>query len=604
MKIGSIARFTKKLIHNAGLLAHAIIDHKISLKELYFSLSTWFLLLICFLGFATKFYTTLWVTNIIIALFVYFLILLTTNRLLLSGFTTLLLAVSFDYIKTIKWQFLMQEFSAADFFMVQLLINHGLIRLIYEYATKEIYLIIILLAINFILLWNKSDRLLDKKDLTLKHYCSLRLLSVGLALLLSMKFLDLTSNRTSYVSMLINNIKSDYEKYPHKFYGPFADVIFTMQDLYIHPKAGSVDSKLVKSLVNNGYIKNQAINNSDEMPDIIVILNESVFDPNNLDYDFAQKLDFKFFQTNQYTKQYGTLNVHTFGGSSWISEYEANTGIAHRSFAGPSYMPFITLAPITQNSIMRYLRSMGYRVEVIYPVDKNFSLAKEAYTTLGANRIQDVYELGFKPKTWANVPDSVIGDMILDVLNQNPEKPKYIFASTMVNHGPHSSFFKDHIGCSMKMHDMLCSKLNDYMSRLRQTDEEQMDLINKLMKRKRKTIIVNFGDHMPSFEGFSPQLRFMRKIEDYYKTFYHVYANFEPKDPQGNYPILDITFIPGLVLDIAGLNQDNFYRANSLIRRKCSGVLDKCKIGAGEQQILESYKTLMTEQLELPKETP
>jgi hypothetical protein len=35
------------------------VGHKISLKELYFSLSTWFILLVTFLGITTKFDTTL-----------------------------------------------------------------------------------------------------------------------------------------------------------------------------------------------------------------------------------------------------------------------------------------------------------------------------------------------------------------------------------------------------------------------------------------------------------------------------------------------------------------------------------------------------------------
>ena len=42
------------------------------------------------------------------------------------------------------------------------------------------------------------------------------------------------------------------------------------------------------------------------------------------------------------------------------------------------------------------------------------------------------------------------------------------------------------------MNDQLCSKLNDYIAPLRMTNEDQLDLIEKLMNRKKKTIIVNF----------------------------------------------------------------------------------------------------------------
>ncbi|RTK93962.1 MAG: hypothetical protein EKK61_00265 [Rickettsiales bacterium] len=574
-----------------------LVEYKISLKELYFSLSTWFVLLVLFLGITTKFNTTLILTNILLALFFYLIIILITNRLLLSGFLTLLLAVSFDYIKLIKWQFLMQELSAADFFMIKLLVNHGLFRLIYEYATKEIYLIVVLLLINFILLWNKSDTLLDKKNLGPKNFYFFRLVSFGVAILLSSKIFEVSLNKNSYFYYAIESIKSENKNYSRRIYGPFADIIFTVQDIYIEPKSGKIDENLIlEQISKEKHIITNDGASENEMPDIVVILNESVFNPIKLDYDFADKLQFKFFHDNKYTKYSGILNVNTFGGSSWISEYEINTGIPHKSFAGPSYMPFITLVPHTKNSIMSHLRGLGYHVEVLYPVDKNFSLALDSYTKLGADNVTDIYEFGFKPDSWGNIPDSMIADMIIDALDKNPEKPKYIFAATMLNHGPHSSFFLDKIGCSLSMNDQLCSKLNDYIDRLTKTSIDQSDLIDKLMKRKKKTIIVNFGDHLPSFEGFSTQLRFTRDIKDYFKTFYNINANFEIKD-KTQYSSLDITFIPGLVLDMAKLNNNNFYQANSLMRKKCDGEISNCNNNDHNDLILESYKSLIVKQL-------
>ena len=103
--------------------------------------------------------------------------------------------------------------------------------------------------------------------------------------------------------------------------------------------------------------------------------------------------------------------------------------------------------------------------------------------------------------------------------------------------------------------------------RVTRTSEDQIDLIKKLMKRKRKTIIVNFGDHLPSFEGYSTQLRFTRDIKDYYKTFYNINANFELKDDE-KYPSLDIHFIPGLILDMAKLNNNTFLQGKLTDKKK------------------------------------
>ena len=574
---------------------HRLVDYKISIKELYFSLTTWFVVLVTFLGFTTKFHLTLLIVNIIIALCVYLIIILITNRIILSGFLTLLLAASIDYVKLVKWKFLLQEISAADIFMVKLLVNHGLLRLIYEYATGEIYFVFLLLVINFILLWNKSDTLFDKQNLGLKNYYALRLVSFGVALLLGSRLFDISLDKKSYFYLTIESTKQHNENYQRRAYGSFADIMFTIQDMYVEPNIGNIDESLILNKTRAN--KTSPLVEHNEMPDIVVILNESTFNPNKLDYDFAEKLKFNFFQDSKYTKYSGTLNVNTYGGSSWISEYEINTGIAHKSFSGPSYMPFITLIPKTQTSIMSYLRSQGYRVEVAYPVDKNFSLALDSYTKLGAHEIKDIYEFGFKPESWGNVPDTMVGDMIIDALDRNPEEPKYIFASTMLNHGPHSSFCPDDIGCSRVMNDKLCSKLNDYVSRLTKTSEDQTNLIDKLMKRKKKTIVVNFGDHLPSFEGLSTQLRFARDIKDYYKTFYNVNANFDISD-KTNYTSLDITFIPSLILDMAGLNHNEFYKASSLIRKNCNGQINTCaNKNKNIDNMLESYKTLISKQL-------
>ena len=129
------------------------------------------------------------------------------------------------------------------------------------------------------------------------------------------------------------------------------------------------------------------------------------------------------------------------------------------------------------------------------------------------------------------------------------------------------------------------------------TNEDQLDLIKKLMNRKKRTIIVNFGDHLPSFEGFTTQLRFTRDIKDYYKTFYHVNANFNIQD-KNKYPSLDIEFIPGLLLDMAGLNGDTFYKANSIMRKKCKGIISLCHgQNKDTDDMLESYKSLIVKQL-------
>ena len=136
----------------------------------------------------------------------------------------------------------------------------------YEYATKEIYLIILLVFVNFMLLWNKFDTLLNKYNLGSKNFYALRFVSFCVAILLASKLFDLALNKRSYFYMTIESIKTQTKHYPRKSYGPFADILFTLQDIYIEPLIGSRDSNLIidKALQDN----RQIIVERSEMPDI------------------------------------------------------------------------------------------------------------------------------------------------------------------------------------------------------------------------------------------------------------------------------------------------------------------------------------------------
>ena len=74
-------------------------------------------------------------------------------------------------------------------------------------------------------------------------------------------------------------------------------------------------------------------------------------------------------------------------------------------------------------------------------------------------------------------------------------------------------------------------------------------------------------------------------------------ANFDISD-KTNYTSLDITFIPSLILDMAGLNHNEFYKASSLIRKNCNGQINTCaNKNKNIDNMLESYKTLISKQL-------
>jgi hypothetical protein len=52
-----------------------------------------------------------------------------------------------------------------------------------------------------------------------------------------------------------------------------------------------------------------------------------------------------------------------------------------------------------------------------------------------------------------------------------------------------------------------------------------------------------------------------------------------------DYPVLDISFLGSLVLDVAGVPKNDYYQANTLLRERCKGRYLDCK----DTKLVASY---------------
>lgn len=334
------------------------------------------------------------------------------------------------------------------------------------------------------------------------------------------------------------------------------------------------------------------------MPDVVVMLHESTMDISMAQYPFTQNLNFALFGKDKYTKMHGLLNVDTYGGNTWISEYEMMSGVPVRVFDGHTDLPYVFVNR-TNHSLISEFKRMGYETYMVYPVHKSFAQAASAYRELGVDHMYDVLDYGYErgERKWYDVPDKVVGDIVVDCLNKVSSKPKFIFVTTMSNHGPHDSYYKDKLGCKSSLNEWACGKLNDYVDRLQASDDDHHILTKQLLDRAKPTIFVNFGDHQPSFEGYFPQVKFDDNLVDQYKTFYSLKANFDIHvDKQ--YPVLDLSFLSGLLLDAIDAYDSEYFNLNMLMRMQCDGRLSKCEYGNKSDTLLDSYKAYLYDDLE------
>ncbi|HET7929888.1 MAG TPA: sulfatase-like hydrolase/transferase [Rhodanobacteraceae bacterium] len=336
-------------------------------------------------------------------------------------------------------------------------------------------------------------------------------------------------------------------------------------------------------------------------PDIIAVLEESTFDPRMLTLCASKLCDARMFHADANTIATGWLDVHTWGGGTWTSEFAFLTGLPHTLF-GPAgiYAPF-NLAPRIRYTLPRLLDADGYRTVGIYPTGADFMNGRDAYADYGFNAFYGGEQLGIG---WESTDSEVFKALEHVIALERPKahgKPLFVFVLTLYQHGPHMSPLKDNPppydkplftgklapGDSV-LDDWLNLNLTNYLQRLSSSDAGMTQLESYLRTTGRPALLLHFGDHQPSFGG---AINVMSKSvpaaagDPQYVTYYMLKGFNLPIEPE-HYPVIDIAYLGSLLLDAADLPRGPFFTANTLLRDRCAGQDLDCKNAA----LRESYR--------------
>ena len=332
-----------------------------------------------------------------------------------------------------------------------------------------------------------------------------------------------------------------------------------------------------------------------EHPDIIQVLEESTFDPSNFTGCTIPQCHVKMFQPDQYTRATGPLRTHTFGGGTWVSEFSVITGMPQDIFGSAGmYAPFV-LAPRIRDSLPMQLNRLGYLTIGVYPAGGNFINARNAYKAYGFDKFYDVNDLGLVE--W-HTSDAQMFAAVKKVYDENkkPGQPIFIMVLTLKQHGPHDTTpLKDlsppfNRGLLPNLPANQELNMSAYLARLQASNEGMTQLEQDFLHRPEPTVIMHFGDHQPSFGGLIRNMprTLPSKLQPYKDnlTYYMIKSNFPgPALPQ--YPMLDIAYLPAMVLKAADLPEDPYFAALSDMESRCEGLYEDCP----NKPLLESYYT-------------
>src|SRR5262249_26159917 len=129
--------------------------------------------------------------------------------------------------------------------------------------------------------------------------------------------------------------------------------------------------------------------------------------------------------------------------------------------------------------------------------------------------------------------------------------------------------------------------LMNYLQRLHESEQAMHGLETFVLDQARPMLLVQFGDHQPSFEGHEYYLP--KRVPDVtgekavLVTYYSIRSN-ATHQPAQTVP-LDIAFLGDEVLRRAGIEEDSYFRANGRLRELCAAHFRDC----ADKRVLDSY---------------
>ncbi len=243
------------------------------------------------------------------------------------------------------------------------------------------------------------------------------------------------------------------------------------------------------------------------MPNIVIVLAESTFDPNAA-FRLDRKVQSSLFESNDSTVAVGPFHVNVIGGGTWVTEFETITGLDSRLFGYSGYYSHSSLSPYVEQDLFTYLESRGYHSSAFFPNEGEFYNYRNAYESYGADRIFDSEDQGHTDG-WAGTDTQVIDDF-MRIMGPEPDGPFLSYVLLIENHGPHDCRVSNLNDIPVRLTETTelepnCM-LQEYLRRLASTETAFASLISYLRgieaREGRPFLLAIFGDHQPySFTG-------------------------------------------------------------------------------------------------------
>ena len=299
--------------------------------------------------------------------------------------------------------------------------------------------------------------------------------------------------------------------------------------------------------------------------------------------------------------QKGEVFSPVYGGGTANVEFEALTGFSN-SFLPAGSLPYQQYINRNTPSIIWALKNIGYRSVAVHPYHRWFWNRESVYSKLGFDKFISIEQMPLGETRGLFYADEALSTVILRTLDESTQ-PTVLFAVTMQNHGPYEKqrYTQKKINLKLDAEIGLVNEegLQTFADGISDGDRALGLLVSELSKRKRPTLLIFFGDHLPMMghnleifkkTGFisgaendlsAVELKKMRATP--LVVWSNVRNDFE------NQGVISPIFIPNIIDHALGLDNPFYGRFLGSVRKRYN-IIDQTVIGYSSGRIEKNWR--------------
>ena len=422
----------------------------------------------------------------------------------------------FGVINFVILHFRVTPFSAVDFTLISSAISvsgHYLTA----FNVMMVFFAIAILVISLICLFKRTPCF--QKNTTKKAY----MLSTLVILTLAAGIVVMHKSSTSVQALAENytNISEAYENYGfvYCFANSIIDTGIKKPEDYSEESMAQIKDS----------IKDTGTDEPEVKPDIVMIQLESFFDICDVKGVSFSRDPLPNFHRLQKEYSNGQLTVPTVGAGTVNTEFEVLTGMSQHDFGVSEYPYKTVLKSKTSESICNDLAQIGYSSHAVHNNTATFYGRNKVFSNLGFDSFTSVEYMNnitLNPNGWAK--DDVMVDEILKTLDDNKNKSDFTFGITVQSHGKYNDVKTDSKD-PVKVYNAPTGKEESYeyyVNEINEVDQMIGKLVYALGKREKPTVLVLYGDHLPSLDLSNEDL----EDGSLYETQYIIWNNYGLKE--------------------------------------------------------------------------